>query len=81
MTRHDDWHHDLRLDLRGLACPLPVLKTRKALERLTKGQRLVVEATDPLAAVDIPLFVEQSGNRLVAAETEDGVYRCLVERH
>ena len=41
--------HDLYLDLRGLACPLPVLKTRKALQALPQGHRVLVEATDPLA--------------------------------
>jgi len=80
MTRSDDWSHDVGLDLRGLACPMPVLKTRKALQRLAPGDRLLVEATDPLAAIDIPHFVSQSGDRLVAEATEDGVYRCVIER-
>lgn len=80
MTHDDDWRHDLSIDLRGLACPLPVLKTRKALKGLAPGRRLLVEATDPLAAIDIPHFVTQSGNRLVVAVTEDGIFRCIVER-
>jgi tRNA 2-thiouridine synthesizing protein A len=80
MTQSDDWRHDLGLDLRGLACPLPVLKTRKALQPLASGQRLLVEASDPLAAIDIPHFVSQSGDRLVVEATEDGVYRCVIER-
>ena len=80
MTNPPDWQHDVYLDLRGLACPLPVLKTRKALGGLGTGKRLMVEATDPLAALDIPNHVRESGNRLVAAETSGGTYRCLIER-
>jgi len=80
MTRHGDWRHDLSLDLRGLACLLPVLKTRRALLRLAAGQRLLVEATDPLAAIDIPHLVRLSGDGLVVTVIEDGVYRCVIER-
>ena len=62
-----------RLDLRGLACPLPVLKTRKALRGLAPGARLLVEASDPLAAVDIPHFCREDGHDLLASErTADG---------
>ena len=45
---------ETNLNLRGLKCPLPALKTRKALTRLASGDELVVECTDPLAGVDIP---------------------------
>ena len=80
MTESRTWTCDRHLDLRGLACPLPVLKTRKALQGLASGGRLLVEATDPLAAIDLPHFVREAGHRLVIAETVDGVYRCLIER-
>ncbi len=72
MTRSHDWSHDLSLDRRGPACPLPVLKTRKALQRLAPGQRLLVEASDPLATIDIPHFVSRSSGRLVVEAMEDG---------
>ena len=62
------WDCDRQLDLRGLACPLPVLKARKALLGLAPGKRLLVEASDPLAAIDIPHFQEPA-TRLVATET------------
>jgi tRNA 2-thiouridine synthesizing protein A len=52
------------LDLRGLKCPLPELRTRKALSRLAPGALLVVECTDPLAAIDIPNLVRQTGDTL-----------------
>ena len=45
------------LDLRGLRCPLPALKTRKALTRLAAGDRLVIECTDPLSTLDIPNLI------------------------
>lgn len=53
------------LNLRGLKCPLPALKTRKALTRLTAGEELVVECTDPLAGIDIPNLLRETGDKLV----------------
>ncbi len=52
------------LDLRGLRCPLPALKTRKALSALAAGDRLVVECTDPLATIDIPNLLRDTGDVL-----------------
>ena len=75
-----DWRYDLRVDARGLACPLPVLKARKALLRLAPGQRLLVEATDKMAAIDVPHFCSESGHCLVASETSGGTLRFLIER-
>jgi tRNA 2-thiouridine synthesizing protein A len=55
---------DTILNLRGLKCPLPALKTRKALSRMRPGERLLVECTDPLAAVDIPNLIRETGDSL-----------------
>jgi tRNA 2-thiouridine synthesizing protein A len=55
---------DITLDLRGLRCPLPALKTRKALTRLAGGDLLVVECTDPLSTLDIPNLINQTGDIL-----------------
>ena len=55
---------DITLDLRGLKCPLPALRTRKALAQLTSGDVATVECTDPLAAIDIPHLVAQCGDLL-----------------
>jgi tRNA 2-thiouridine synthesizing protein A len=71
---------DQTVDARGLACPLPVLKARKALHGLARGQRLMVLATDPMAAVDIPHLCREEGHRLIACETVEGVHRFLIER-
>lgn len=56
---------EVRLDLRGLKCPLPALKTRAALTRLASGSILVVEATDPMAAIDIPHLLAATSDLLV----------------
>ena len=53
------------LDLRGLKCPLPVLRTRKALRRLPAGAEIVVLSTDPLAGLDIPHMAAEDGHRLL----------------
>ena len=58
--------------LSGLKCPLPVLRTRKALRGLAAGQTLVVTCTDPLAALDIPNLVREEGARLDVAERLGG---------
>ncbi len=61
------------LDLKGLKCPLPVLKTRAALNRLAPGQELGVLATDPMAAIDIPHFVHSEGHSLLGMQDNQGV--------
>ncbi len=61
-----------RLDLKGLKCPLPVLKTRKAMRELVEGELVEVETTDPLAVIDIPAFCNEQGHSLVETrETDD----------
>ena len=59
---------EIELDLCGLKCPLPALRTRKALRALAAGRVLVVTCTDPMAAIDIPHLVREVGARLEAAE-------------
>jgi tRNA 2-thiouridine synthesizing protein A len=74
------WDSDRQLDLRGLACPLPVLKARKALLGLAPGRRLLVEARDPLAAIDIPHFCREAGHTLLATEKRGDAWAFLIER-
>ena len=52
------------LNLRGLKCPLPALRTRKALGRAHPGDIMIVECTDPLAGIDIPNLLSQTGDAL-----------------
>jgi len=75
-----DWSHDATVDARGLACPLPVLKARKALLGMNPGERLLIEATDPMAAIDLPHFCNEVGHRLAASETRGEVLRFVIER-
>ncbi|MDP3895950.1 MAG: sulfurtransferase TusA family protein [Mesorhizobium sp.] len=67
-------------DLKGLTCPLPVLKAKKRLARMRPGGRLWLETTDPLAALDIPAFCAESGHALVETQPVHGGHRFLVER-
>lgn len=61
------------LSLRGLKCPLPALKTRKALTRLAAGDQLVVECTDPLSAIDIPNLLRETGDMLEESRQDNGL--------
>jgi tRNA 2-thiouridine synthesizing protein A len=61
------------IDLRGLKCPLPALRTRKALSRLPPGAALVVECTDPLTVIDIPNLVRETGDLLEENTRRDDV--------
>jgi tRNA 2-thiouridine synthesizing protein A len=62
------------LNLRGLRCPLPALKARKALTRLASGDLLVIECTDPLTAIDIPNLLRETGDILEANAQETGLF-------
>jgi len=63
---------DKELDARGLNCPLPILKAKKALAEMTSGQILRVVATDPGSVRDFQAFARQTGNTLVAqSESEN----------
>ena len=66
---HD--HPEIMLDLSGLLCPLPVLKVRKRLIEMAPGSVLVVTATDPMAAIDIPHFCNEQGH-VLESKSEDG---------
>lgn len=59
------------LDLTGLKCPLPALKTRKALKGLTAGDQLELRCTDPLAAIDIPNLIRETGDQIVSQDQSD----------
>ena len=54
------------INLRGLKCPLPALRTRKYLKGLQAGEVIVIECTDPLAAIDIPNLLRETGDILEA---------------
>lgn len=68
------------LDVRGMTCPLPVLKANKALRSLEAGARLVVLATDPASVKDFRAFAQETGHALVAFSEDNGVYRFTLKK-
>ena len=64
MPDQTDASNERILDLRGLRCPQPVLRAKKALRELKVGATLVMECTDPLTVIDVPHFVNQTGHLL-----------------
>jgi tRNA 2-thiouridine synthesizing protein A len=71
---------DKTINLRGLKCPLPALRTRKALTTMAKGDVLVVECTDPLAAIDIPNLINQTGDTLEGTSRADKVLTFRIRK-
>jgi tRNA 2-thiouridine synthesizing protein A len=71
---------DKELDARGLACPLPIVKTRKALNELASGQVLKVTATDSGSLADMKAFSEQTGNELLSSTQDGGLYVFYLKR-
>lgn len=69
-----------KLDLTGLRCPLPALKTRKALRGIKPGERLEVHCTDPLAVIDIPSLLNELGERLESTERDGNRIVFLIEK-
>ena len=73
-------HPETVLDLSGLLCPLPVLKARKALLSMAAGAELVILATDPMAAVDMPHFCNEQGHQLLEQSKEGETLRFRIKR-
>ncbi|MBV9288400.1 MAG: sulfurtransferase TusA family protein [Hyphomicrobiales bacterium] len=69
-----------KLDLTGLLCPLPALKTRKALKKMAPGDRLEVVCTDPLAAIDIPNLVNATGDLIERADNEGDTIVFVIQK-
>lgn len=71
---------DKELDARGLNCPLPILRTKKALTDMTTGQVLKIMATDPGSVKDFQAFSKQTGNELLSSETADKEFIFFMKR-
>ena len=71
---------DQTLDAKGLNCPLPILRAKKALQALAPGGTLEVLATDPGAVKDFQAFCRTTGNELVESTTEGTVFRFVLRR-
>ena len=72
---------DAHLDARGLNCPLPILRTRKAIAALEPGQVLEVSASDPGAVRDMDSFCKQTGNELLQNSTDQESFVFLIRRN
>lgn len=71
---------DIELDLSGLTCPLPLLKTKQALNKLEPGKVVKVIATDPGSERDIHMFAEQSGTPLLNFQKQDGKFLYWLQK-
>ncbi len=71
---------DRELDVKGLNCPLPILRTKKALAEMQSGQVLRVLATDPGSVKDFAAFARQTGNELLEQSAHEGVFEFSLKR-
>ena len=69
------------LDFMGLKCPLPVLKTKRALKEIKEGEIIEVLADDPAANIDFKHFCEVSGNILIKITQENNIIKCLIQKN
>jgi tRNA 2-thiouridine synthesizing protein A len=72
--------YDKEFDASGLACPMPIVKTKKSLADMAPGQVLRVIATDPGSVCDMQAFAEQTGNTLLSSTTENSKYVFLLKK-
>ena len=70
----------IKLDLTGLRCPIPALKTRKALASVSPGDVLEVHCTDPLSVIDIPNLIQETGDKVEITERDDRRIVFLIEK-
>ena len=78
--RMDQRAEPVTIDVRGLKCPLPVLKSERRMRDYPSGTRFVILATDPLAAIDLPHFCAENGHRLLAKGGDAGLLRFEIEK-
>jgi tRNA 2-thiouridine synthesizing protein A len=71
---------DHELDVRGLDCPLPILKTKKALNTMASGQTIRVRATDRASVLDFKAFSAQTGHELLESGESEGVYTFVIRK-
>lgn len=68
------------LDTKGMNCPLPILKTKKAIKGLNAGETLEVLSTDPGSVKDMEAFCKSTGNKLLDSQDNGGVYTYIIEK-
>ncbi len=72
--------YDQQIDTSGLNCPLPILRTKKALASMASGEVLYVIATDPGSVADFAAYARQTGNELLSSVAQDGRYLFLLRK-
>jgi tRNA 2-thiouridine synthesizing protein A len=73
-------HCDKELDVRGLNCPLPILRTKKSLVDMATGQVLRIITTDPAAVIDFEVFADQTGNELLSSSEIAGEFMFYMKK-
>ena len=71
---------DTELNCEGLNCPLPILKTKKAIDGMTSGQLLKMSATDPGSVNDMDSWSKRTGNELVSHAEDSGVHTFIIKK-
>jgi tRNA 2-thiouridine synthesizing protein A len=72
--------HDALLDAKGLNCPLPILRAKKAISELSSGQVLKIVATDPGSVKDFEAFCKQTGNTLMSSAEAGGAFEFMIKK-
>lgn len=76
----DNDFFDRELDVRGLVCPLPILRTKKSLSEMARGQVLKIMATDPGAVIDFQVFADQTGHELLSSSETTGEFLFYLKK-
>lgn len=71
---------DINMDLKGVACPMPVIKVSQQIKKMQIGQVLAAETTDPGAHADFPAWAKTTGNEIVATEKKDAVTVFFIKK-
>jgi TusA-related sulfurtransferase len=76
----DDIKIDKVMDLKGLACPMPIVKVSKGIKEIAIGQVLEAQTTDPGSLADFPAWAKMSGNEILKTEQEGGTIKFQIKR-
>ncbi|WP_410511297.1 sulfurtransferase TusA family protein [Paenibacillus sp. BR2-3] len=71
---------DVVVDTKGMACPMPIVKAKKALDGLTSGQIMEVQSTDKGSVNDFQAWVKQTKHELIKHEEDNGIYKFFVKK-
>jgi tRNA 2-thiouridine synthesizing protein A len=69
------------LDVKGMSCPIPILKTKRIVETMSGGEVLKVETTDPDSKNDMASWAKRTGNEILMVEEESGTFTFYIKKH